>query len=157
MRYRNRYRLKKKEFREYYSDITLKLGNSPFKEDDAIDIADTPSGKVLLRGDTPLACFFDGEIFLTIDGLLNTGAEKAYVVVDMGAVRFIYNGADVMAPGVVDAHEDIVEGQLVWVRDQEHGKPLAVGRALTDGKTMVDSDEGKVVKNLHHIGDGKYS
>ncbi len=157
MQYSNRHRLKKKNLLKYHDEIRSKLGNVPFKSDDPVDIAATPSGKVLLTGDTPLASFFDGEIFPTIKGLLKMKADKCYVVVDMGAVSFLYNGADVMAPGVVDADEDIVEGQLVWVRDQNHGKPLTVGRALTSGKEMIESDEGKVIKSLHHVGDGKYS
>lgn len=157
MRYRNRHRLKKKELTGYHDEIKVKLGDVPFTTSDPVDIANIPSGKVLLIGDTPVASFFDKEIFPTIEGLLKIKATRAYITVDMGAVRFIYNGADVMAPGIVEADEDIKEGQLIWVKDESHGKPLAVGRALTDGKNMVSSDEGKVVKSLHHIGDGMFS
>ena len=74
----------------------------------------------------------------------------------MGAVEFVYNGADIMAPGIVEADKNISEGDLVWVREVEHEKPLAVGKALTQGKEMIESEEGKVVKNLHHVGDGKF-
>ncbi len=157
MQYSNRHRLKKKKLLKYHEEIKSKLGDVPFKTNEPVDIATTPSGKVLLVDNTPLACFFHGRIFPTIDGLLKMKGDKAYVTVDMGAVRFLYNGADVMAPGVVDADEEIEEGQLVWVRDQNHGKPLTVGEALTDGKTMIGSNEGKVVKSLHHVGDGMYS
>jgi PUA domain protein len=71
----------------------------------------------------------------------------------MGAVRFLANGADVMAPGVIDADPAIEEGQGVWIRDVNNLKPLAVGIALTDAKTMIEVNEGKVVKTTHFVGD----
>ncbi|MDY6779218.1 MAG: PUA domain-containing protein, partial [Halobacteria archaeon] len=72
--------------------------------------------------------------------------------VDEGAVEFVTNGADVMRPGVVDADECIEEGDLVVVVEENHGKSLAVGRALTSGEEMT-GDEGRVVESLHHVGD----
>jgi len=78
---------------------------------------------------------------------------KRRVVVDEGAVRHILNGADVMAPGVVDADEGIAEGDLVFVVDQEYGRPLAIGIALESGKKMKESNRGKVVKVIHHAKD----
>jgi len=133
-----------------------KLGDSPFDTDDQVDIADSSDGKVLLMKKKPVAAFFDEDVFPTIEGLLKTDADRSFITVDMGAVRFVYNGADIMAPGIVDADENIKEGDLVWIRDVEHKKPLAVGRAMTDGSTMIESNKGKVVKSLHHVGDGKY-
>jgi len=71
----------------------------------------------------------------------------------MGAVPHVYNGADVMAPGIVDADPDIRPGDLVWVRDERNGRPLAVGRAILDGSTMVREERGKAVEMIHHVGD----
>ncbi len=157
MRYRNRHRLKDKKVQKYLDEIRTKLGDIPFDVGEDIDIATTSAGKVLLSGDTPVVAFFEEGMFPTIHGLLSMKATKAYVTVDMGAVKFIYNGADVMAPGIVDADDEIVEGQFVWIKDESHGKPLAVGKALTGGKRMVESNQGKVVKTLHHIGDEMFS
>ena len=42
---------------------------------------------------------------------------------------------------------------MVWVRDQEHGKPLAVGQALVSGDEMVSMTKGKAIKTLHWVGD----
>jgi len=75
------------------------------------------------------------------------------VVVDMGAVPFVCNGADVMAPGVVEVRGDFQEGGLVVVRDVRHGKALAVGMARGSSKEMMTAERGKVVKNLHYVGD----
>ena len=157
MEYKNRHRLKDKKIEKYVEQMQDKLGDSPFHLGDQVDVADTENGKVVIANDKVQATFFDDEVFPTIKGFLDMGATKRYVTVDMGAVKFVYNGADVMAPGIVDADESIEEGQLVWVRDVEHKKPLAVGRAMTDGRTMIGSDSGKVIKSLHHVGDGKYT
>ncbi|MFB6194201.1 MAG: PUA domain-containing protein, partial [Halobaculum sp.] len=59
---------------------------------------------------------------------------------------------DVMRPGIVEADETVAEGDLVIVREETHGKALAVGRALVDGAEMV-GDSGKVVESIHHVGD----
>ena len=156
MELKNQHRLKDKEVEKYSKEMKEKLGDSPFDTEEPVDTADTSEGEVLLIKGELIATFFDGEVFPTIRGLLNIDAKKRFVTVDMGAVEFVYNGADIMAPGIVDADEEIEEGELVWVRDVEHNKPLAVGRAMTDGKTMIESNEGKVVKSLHHIGDEKF-
>ncbi len=74
------------------------------------------------------------------------------VVVDMGAIRFVCNGADVMAPGIVTADEFQV-GALVVVRDVTHGKALAVGKAGKSSGEILSDRRGKVIKNLHYVGD----
>ncbi len=50
------------------------------------------------------------------------------IVIDMPAVRFITNGADVMRPGIVQIDEGIAEGEVICITDEQHHKPLAVGR-----------------------------
>ncbi len=71
------------------------------------------------------------------------------VVVDMGAVRHLINGADVMAPGIVEMDE-VKKGELVLVVDQKYRKPLVIGYSLVEGKKP---EKGKVVKNVHRLGD----
>jgi len=156
MELKNQHRLKDKDVKRYSKELKDKLGEPIFDPEEPVDIADTEVGEVVLVDNKPVATFFKGEIFPTIKGLLEMNATKKFVTVDMGAVEFVYNGADIMAPGIVDADENISEGDMVWVREVEHKKPLAVGRALTNGKEMIESEEGKVVKNLHHVGDGKF-
>ncbi|EHR79650.1 RNA-binding protein [Thermococcus litoralis DSM 5473] len=78
---------------------------------------------------------------------------KRRVVVDQGAVPYILNGADVMAPGIVDADEGIKESDFVFVVEEEYGRPLAIGIALMDGKTMKEKKKGKAVKVIHHAKD----
>lgn len=75
------------------------------------------------------------------------------LVVDMGAVAKIAGGADVMGPGVVDVRGEFVEGGLVVVRDERHGRALAVCRALVGSAPLQPRSRGKVAENLHHPGD----
>ncbi len=74
------------------------------------------------------------------------------VVVDMGAIPYVCNGADVMAPGVTDM-DSFMAGDLVVVRDVTHGKALAVGRALKSSSDIEAARKGKVLENLHYVGD----
>jgi len=75
------------------------------------------------------------------------------VIVNMGAVPPICNGADVMAPGVVATDGNFQVNMLVVVRDERHKKPLALGVALLDKVQITSSDRGKVVMNIHYVGD----
>ena len=78
---------------------------------------------------------------------------KAYVTVDMGAIKFVNNGADIMAPGITEADPNIAVGDLVWIRDEKNKIPLAVGEAVIPGAQMPRGPKGKAVKNLHRVGD----
>jgi len=75
------------------------------------------------------------------------------VVVDMGAVPHICNGADVMAPGILRFEGEFVKGSMVLVVDEKHGKPIAVGEALYSSEEAVGVKHGVVVKNVHYVSD----
>ena len=90
---------------------------------------------------------------LSVRGLLTHVLETGWVQVDMGAIPFICNGANVMAAGINDVSPEISKGQFVWIREENHHKPLGVGRALLDGKEILESKQGKAIKALHYIGD----
>ncbi len=91
--------------------------------------------------------------FPTLRGVLAWNPNFKWCEVDHGAIPFLMNGADCMAAGIHSACETIEEGDLIWIRDQSHGKPLAIGWATMDSNEMVGATKGKAVKMLHHIGD----
>jgi len=74
------------------------------------------------------------------------------VVVDMGAIPYVCNGADVMAPGIADM-DSFEVGDHVVVRDVTYGKALAIGKALKSSSDIEASRKGKVIENLHYVGD----
>jgi PUA domain protein len=75
------------------------------------------------------------------------------IVVNMGAVPHICNGADVLAPGMVKIDGAFGAGDYVLVVDERHGKPLAVVSALVDSVAASGLSRGKVALNLHYVGD----
>ena len=75
------------------------------------------------------------------------------VIVDMGAIPFVCKGADIMAPGITEIKTPFEEGALVVIRDMKHGKVLAVGKAQKSSTTIMAEKKGKVIHNLHYVGD----
>ena len=68
-----------------------------------------------------------------------------------------------MAPGVVGADPQIKKDDVVFVREETHGKYIALGEALVDGSEMIGKVEGevvrkgRVVKTIHSVGDDIWS
>ena len=58
-----------------------------------------------------------------------------------------------MGPGVESCDNGIAEGDLVWIRDVNNLRPLAVGRAVVSGEAISRKEKGKVVQSIHHVGD----
>jgi len=75
------------------------------------------------------------------------------MIVDMGAVPHIVNGADVMRPGIKDFRGEFDEGDFVVVRDERNLRPLAVAIALVGLEECRAMKRGKVAKNIHHVND----
>jgi len=111
---------------------------------------------ILVNG-KPLLFEIEGQLFPTVRGALEMKLQKRLVIVDKGAVRFVSNGADIMAPGVVEADPEINEGDLVIIVEETHRKPLAIGKALMEGPQMVEADSGKAIKSIIYVGDKLWS
>lgn len=153
IKFRNRHRLSNKEIKALEQELIASTGFAPFSDSSRVDIAESDKWTVILDSDEIVGIYIDDKPFPTIRGLLRITPSCRHVTVDMGAVKFVVNGADVMAPGIVDADESIKEGDIVWVRDEKHKKPIAVGIAIRSGADMVRTKQGKAVKNIHFVGD----
>lgn len=150
---RGRKRQRRKELLPLVERMEASLGASPISPEDQVDRAQAGDIEVLLVKGVAVAMVIDGEPFPTVRGLLTGSMGHRYVTVDMGAVPYVTKGADVMAPGIVDADPEIQEGDMVWVRDERNLVPLAVGRALIPAGEMVKGERGKAVRTLHQVGD----
>jgi len=150
---RKRHRLRQKEISSLASRIDQTLGTKSFGTSDTVDMAEGPDYEVIFVDGKILGFVPGGEPFLTVRGLLMYGATRRFVTVDMGAVKFVYNGADVMGPGIVASDVAIKEGDLVWVRDERNLRPLSVGRALVGSEILRRKEKGKAVAAVHHVGD----
>lgn len=154
IRLRNRHRLRQKEIRALAEKLEQSLGAKVFDETTTVDMAEGPGYHVVyVEGKIIALVFEDGTPFLTVRGFLRYEATKRFVTVDMGAVKFVANGADVMGPGIVDADAGIAEGDLVWIRDVRNKRPLAVGRALMSGEGLAKKEKGRAIASVHHVGD----
>jgi len=75
------------------------------------------------------------------------------VVVDMGAVAHVANGADIMRPGISDIPSNFAKGDLLVIVDEKYSKPLALGLAEVESKEMKSMSKGKAIRNVHFVGD----
>jgi PUA-domain protein len=118
-----------------------------------LEVLETSERTLILLNGVPVALCIDKTPFFTVRGAIELNPRRHLVTVDMGAVQFIRNGADVMSPGIVDADESITPGDFVVIIDERHSKPLGVGTALITGAEMVHETKGKAVRIVHHVGD----
>ena len=81
-----------------------------------------------------------------------TLAKFPSVTVDMGAVKFMCNGANVMRPGI-RSFVEFEKGQIVCIIEESRKNFLAVGRALVSSSEMAGLSKGIVIENLHYISD----
>ncbi len=108
--------------------------------------------KVVYINNEPCFFYYENQLYPTLKYLLQHTILKT-VTVDMGAVRFVVNGADIMRPGIVAIDENIEKNEAVIIIDQNNKKPLAVGITLFSSEEMQKVSSGKVIKNIHYVGD----
>lgn len=123
---------------------------------DAVEILENEEGTFYLVNSTPWFFEKEEELIPHLKFLQEKPHLLKHVTVDMGAVKFVTNGADVMRPGVTKADQEIEAGEYVAIVEETHGKPLAVGKALLDGKAMMLATEGKVIASIHYVGDKQW-
>ncbi|AFS82526.1 PUA domain-containing protein [Candidatus Nitrosopumilus sediminis] len=74
------------------------------------------------------------------------------VTVDMGAVKFMCKGANVMRPGIKKFTE-FEKDKLVCIVEESQHKFLAVGKSLVASSELEKMEKGEVIKNIHYISD----
>lgn len=124
-----------------------------YLEDKTLEKITLEEYSLILVDGKPLLFEIEGHLFPTVRGALEMELQKRVVTVDKGAIRFVSNGADIMAPGVVAADPEIKEGDLVIIVEETHQKPLAIGKAIMGGPEMVEAISGKAIKSIIHVGD----
>ena len=116
-----------------------------------IQIVEIEENSSLIIGEDLLAIKVDQYV---LPLLTKEEALKSFpsVSVDMGAVKFVCNGAKVMRPGIVQMDE-FKKDDIVVIKDSTHGKYLAVGLALISSQEAKIMSKGPVVDNKHYISD----
>jgi PUA-domain protein len=136
--------------KELNKEIEL-YGISYHKKDQAVIIEDEKF-KLVLVDKKPEFFYYENKIVPTLKLLQQKDVLKK-ITVDMGAVKFVINGADIMRPGIVEIEDGINENDFIVVVDVNNKKPLAVGIALLNSEEMRSATSGKVIKNIHFVGD----
>ena len=155
-RIKKRHLLKKREHKEEIARIEQEIGSSITQLDTKTQleggILDDGSRILLLNGEI---IFFEheGRMFPALRALLDDLIDVPRVTVDMGAVRFVVNGADIMRPGITEIDDRVKENGIVVIVDENHSKPLAVGVAKMSAESLRAASGGKVIKSIHHIND----
>ncbi|MDH5460051.1 MAG: DUF1947 domain-containing protein [Candidatus Bathyarchaeia archaeon] len=117
-----------------------------------MELVETDFAEILLINSKPLLVKAGESVFPTL--IFNKlFALMPKVVVDMGAVPHMCNGADVMAPGIVRFEGKFRKGDFIIVVDERHGKPIAMGEVVYDVDAAKKATQGVVVKNIHFVGD----
>jgi PUA domain protein len=123
-----RYFLKEKESRELLErasrrfKVSLKqiLGKKT-----SIETIETELGRIHLMNGKPVLFVAESSVYPTlVSKELFEMLPK--IIVDMGAVPFVCKGANIMAPGIRRFEGSFAEGDIVFVADEKHGKPLAL-------------------------------
>jgi PUA domain protein len=151
--------LREKKARRLLLEFSRKIGcatEKTFGAKPRIELVETQGAEFFFVDGKPLITRVNGILFPTLI-FSKTLSFLSQIVVDMGAVPYVCNGADIMAPGVCKITGEFKENDLLLIIDERHGKPLAVGVALFDSQSMRKIEHGKIVKNIHYIGDKIWS
>ena len=150
-----RHFLREKETEKILKELSQKLhiknqqllGSKP-----RIELAEAQSTEIFIVNGKPILARLEGTLYptLTFEQIFHFLPK---ITVDMGAVPHLCNGADVMAPGLVRINGDFKENDVLLVVDEQHEKPLAIGVALYDSQHTRELKHGKVVRNVHYVGD----
>jgi PUA domain protein len=132
-----RYFLKEKATRQLLLELSQKFKvdtEQLFGPKPHIELAETQVAEILFINRKPLFARVDENILPTL----------------------IFNDVFpllLMVPGVVQINGDFNTDDFVLVVDERHGKPLAIGVALFDSHAMRKMKRGKIVRNIHYVGD----
>ena len=148
----------KSELRELNAQLEGLYSIAPFEKKEKLQLVEDAKVTYLRKGHDALFFFVDGIPIPTLKCLYLKNFLKT-VTVDMGSVRFICSGANVMRPGITHIPDGIREGEVIAVQDEQNKKILVIGisrgyssvtRFSYEILELFKSDSiGDVVWNLH--------
>ena len=139
------------ELRELNAKIQSRFNLTDFfSKKDRVERAEDKA-ILILKNNEPQFFYKDNQIYPTLQLLQKKNLLKS-VAINMPAVPFIVGGADIMRPGIVHI-DDFQKDAIISIVDEKNKKPIAVGIALFSSDEIKQMDKGKVVKNIHYIGD----
>lgn len=150
-----RYFLRKRERKSLLQEIseTLEMdAEQAFGPKPQIEVIETARHRIFVVDGLPILAKSEGNLFPTLF-FKDCLTRLPKVIVNMGAVPHVCNGADIMAPGIVGIQGEFEKENLVLVVDERNRKPIAVVQSLFDSEPAKTFKKGKIFRNLHYVGD----
>lgn len=145
--------LRKSELRALQEKVEAEFGPSDWFDTKSKVEEIEKEGWHLISSENKPILFFQGKRLVPTLKLCLEKNILNNVTVDMGAVKFVASGADVMRPGIVEVDENILKDDFIKIIDINNKKPLAIGIALFDADEIISQEKGKMIKSIHYIGD----
>lgn len=146
--------LKSSEARQLLQDFKTKFPKSTVDHQGKQMIEEmlVDHGKLFFISDKPFALSRDDRLFPTLS---NEEVLRVLpsIIVDMGAIPHICNGADIMRPGIREIQGEFEKGDTILVKDMRFGKSIAIGVAEISSEIMRVTPKGKAAQNAHYVGD----
>lgn len=156
-----RHALSKRDKKKFIEEIKKEYPQLKLDPKKIIEVGICNEHTVYFYNKTPMFVNIDGKLIPLLRYLLTSRGpyelDLPLVVVDMGAVKHILNGANVMAPGIVRIIGKFDKDRVVIVVDEKYGRPLAICISLYSSDEISKMSKGKVLKNIHYIGDKLWS
>ena len=111
------------------------------------------SQKIILVNNQSEFFYYENKLIPTLKNLQRNNHILKQIAVDMGAVKSMVKGADLMRPGIVEIEPGFKKDDFIVIVDVNNRKPLAVGIALFSSEEIQVQPGGRVVKNIHYLGD----
>lgn len=144
--------LNKSEIQKLNEEIKEKYGIELFSKKEKTELIEKDNIKIIIKNGKPMFFYHKGEQIPTLKLLQENNFLKK-ITIDMGAIKFVVNGADIMRPGITKIDSGISKGENVSIVDEKHNKIIAVCKTLFSGEKIKEMNKGKVLENLHYTGD----
>jgi PUA-domain protein len=140
-----------KEFMNRFPSSMQSLNSVKHIEEQTVE-----DGAVFFADGKPWIVRTQGRLFPSLknDPVLNMLPK---IVVDMGAIPHVANGAQIMRPGIRQIEGQFNKDDLVIILDEKHRKVIALGVAEIDSETMRAMTKGRVITNIHYVGDSLWN
>lgn len=149
--------ISKSEIASITNKISLEWGIclSKIKQIESIEI---DNGELLISKEVKIVKIKDNNSYILLPLLTEKDilARFPSIEIDMGAIKAICNGANVMRPGIVKMDE-FKKDDIVTIKDVNHKEYLAIGIALLNSNEAKMLEKGAIINNLHYIGDKFWS
>ena len=158
LRIRHRYMLRERETKKMFKKLMKeypKIYEAIVNKKSRIEhIVTDDETEIEIIDKKPILIKFKGEVTIPTINILNEVSDEIpKVIVDQGAIPYIINGADIMRPGIVNIEGKFDKGAIVQIQEERFHKVISIGMALYASNEIIEKKKGKVVRNIHHVGD----